>query len=147
MPLSIRRLRRWPLVALAAGALALVAAAAAVRSVRPGRDGKGTTLLPDGWRIAPVGRHLPIGDLPLAMAESPDGRFLLVTNDGYARPTLTLVDLARGYVRARTTLENAWLGLAWSPDGTRVYASAAKENAVREFRFEKDRLVPGRSIA
>src|SRR5262249_20576623 len=85
--------------------------------------------------------------LPLAMAESPDGRFLLVTNDGYARPTLTLVDLARGYVRARTTLENAWLGLAWSPDGTRVYASAAKENAVREFRFEKDRLVPGRSIA
>jgi len=34
---------------------------------RPGPMGGGTTLLPNGWRIAPAGRHLFIGDLPLAM--------------------------------------------------------------------------------
>ena len=146
-PRPWRRLSdRYLPLALALAAIAL-AGLTAVRAMRPGRQAAGATLLPDGWRIAPVGRHVPIGDLPLAMAESPDGRFLLVTNNGYARPSLTLVDVARRYVRARTALDNAWLGLAWSADGTRVYSSAAKENAVREFRFEKDRLVPGAVFA
>ena len=94
-----------------------------------------------------MGRHIGIGDLPLAMAESPDGRLLLVTNNGYARPTLTMVDVAKRYVRGRTSLDNAWLGLAWNPAGTRVYTSAAKENAVRELRVEKYRLVPSRVFA
>ena len=35
-----------------------------------------------GWRIAPAGRHLSIGDLPLAMTLSPDGQSLI-------DPTLT----------------------------------------------------------
>ncbi|HXM78762.1 MAG TPA: hypothetical protein VOA00_05970 [Thermoanaerobaculia bacterium] len=121
-------------------------AAPIARRVVPGRAA-GETLLPNGWRIAPVGRHMQIGDLPLAMAESPDGRFLLVTNNGFAKPTLTLVDLAHRYVRSRTTLDNAWLGLAWNATGNRVYSSAAKENAVRELRLEKRRLVPGATYA
>ncbi|MEO8429965.1 MAG: alkaline phosphatase family protein [Acidobacteriota bacterium] len=112
----------------------------------PGR-GAGETLLPNGWRIAPAGRHIAIGDLPLAMAESPDGRFLLVTNNGYAKPSLTLVDLSRRYVRSKTWLDNAWLGLAWNAAGDRVYSSAAKENAVRELRFERMKLTPGAAIA
>ena len=114
----------------------------AARRVLPGRAA-GETLLPNGWRIAPVGRHMQIGDLPLAMAESPDGRFLLVTNNGFAKPTLTLVDLAHRYVRSRTRLDNAWLGLAWNAAGDRVYSSAAKENAVRELRVRKKSLAPG----
>ncbi|MDQ2869326.1 MAG: hypothetical protein M3S32_01190 [Acidobacteriota bacterium] len=112
------------------------------RRVLPGRTAA-ETLLPNGWRIAPVGRHIQIGDLPLAMAESPDGRSLLVTTNGYAKPTLTIVDIAHRYVRSKTTLENAWLGIAWSPAGDRVYSSAAKENAVLEFRVQKRRLAPG----
>ena len=34
-----------------------------------------------------------VGDLPLAMLVSPDGRWAIVTNNGYAKPTLTIVDL------------------------------------------------------
>jgi YVTN family beta-propeller protein len=108
----------------------------------PGRRGA-ETLLPNGWRIAPVGRHIQIGDLPLAMAESPDGKYLLVTNNGFAKPTLKLVDVARRYVRSTTSLENAWLGIAWSAAGDRVYSSAGKENAVRELRQRNGRLTPG----
>ncbi len=77
------------------------------------------------------------------MAESPDGLSLLVTTNGYAKPSLTLVDLAHRYVRSMTWLDNAWLGLSWSPDGDRVYSSGARENAVREFRVQKRRLAPG----
>ncbi|HEV8118357.1 MAG TPA: hypothetical protein VGQ32_07525, partial [Thermoanaerobaculia bacterium] len=45
---------------------------------RPGSS-RGSTLLPNGWRIKPAGKHMTVGDLPLAMAPSPDGRYLVVT--------------------------------------------------------------------
>ncbi|HEY6051931.1 MAG TPA: hypothetical protein VIZ58_11820, partial [Thermoanaerobaculia bacterium] len=121
---------------------AAAAPAASARRIVPGRSA-GETLLPNGWRIAPAGRHIQIGNLPLAMAESPDGRYLLVTNNGFTKPTLKLVDVARRYVRSTTTLDNAWLGLAWNAAGDRVYTSAAKENAVRELTHRNGKLKPG----
>jgi DNA-binding beta-propeller fold protein YncE len=111
---------------------------------RPGVE-RGTTLLPNGWRIAPAGRHMTVGDLPLAMVESADGRFLIVTNNGYSRPSLTVVDLKTFTVRSRVPLDNAWLGLAWNPDRSRLYSSGAAANTVEEFRFEKGRLTPAAS--
>ena len=51
---------------------------------RPGPLGAGVTLLPNGWRIAPAGQHLDAGDLPLAMALHPDGRHLVITNNGWS---------------------------------------------------------------
>ena len=91
---------------------------------RPGSEGKGVTLLPNGWRIAPAGRHVMVGDLPLAMLVSPDGRWAIVTNNGYAKPTLTIVDLKSFSVPEKTPIPDAWLGLAWHPDG-RVLLPAA----------------------
>ncbi len=52
--------------------LALLISSALSGAERPGREGD-SVLLPNGWRIAPAGRHLAVGDLPLAMVESPDG--------------------------------------------------------------------------
>src|SRR6185503_11140023 len=91
--------------------LLLTAGAPRLAADRPGREPKGVTLLPNGWRIAPAGRHLAVGDLPLAMVESPDGRTLVVSNDGYAKPTLTVVDLKGFSVREKVELDDAWLGL------------------------------------
>jgi YVTN family beta-propeller protein len=109
----------------------------------PGSLGNGVTLLPNGWKIHPAGRHMSIGDLPLAMVESPDGNFLVVTNNGYAKPTLTVVDLKRGYVSSRVTLEHAWLGLAWHPDGRRLFSSGAGQTTVDEFYWTNNKLTPG----
>src|SRR4029450_4695537 len=60
----------------------------------PGLLGRGVTQLPTGGRIAPAGRHIPIGDLPLNMVWSPDGRYLLVTNNGWSQPSITIFDTA-----------------------------------------------------
>ena len=109
----------------------------------PGSLGNGVTLLPNGWKIQPAGRHMSIGDLPLAMVESPDGNFLVVTNNGYAKPTLTVVDLKRGYVASKVTIDHAWLGLAWHPDGRRVFSSGAGQTTVNEFYFASSKLTPG----
>jgi YVTN family beta-propeller protein len=104
-------------------------------SDRPGREPKGVTLLPNGWRIAPAGRHLAVGDLPLAMVESPDGRTLVVSNNGYAKPTLTVVDLKQLFVHEKVALDDAWLGLVWHPDGKRLYSSGGGAGTVQEIRL------------
>ena len=112
---------------------------------RPGALGQGVTLLPNGWKIAPAGWHVQIGDLPLAMVQSPDGRYLVVTNNGHAKPTLTIVDLKNGYVKEKVPVEHAWLGLAWHPDGRRLYSSGASQNTVNEFLYNPadGKLTPG----
>jgi len=113
---------------------------------RPGVEGGGVTLLPNGWRIAPAGRHLDAGDLPLAMALHPDGRHLVITNNGWSEPSLRVVDLEQHEVRQKMPLDDAWLGLVWSHDGKRLYSSGAADNSIREVEWRKGRLVPGRQI-
>src|SRR4051812_47166428 len=113
--------------------LALLISSALSGAERPGREGD-AVLLPNGWRIAPAGRHLAVGDLPLAMVESPDGGTLVVTNNGYAKPSLSVVDLRRLTVPAKVEVDDAWLGLAWHPDGRRLYASGGAASTVQELK-------------
>jgi DNA-binding beta-propeller fold protein YncE len=114
---------------------------------RPGPLGGGVTLLPNGWKIAPVGRHLDVGDLPLAMALHPDGRQLVITNNGWSKPSLRVVDLERYEVVQKMPLDDAWLGLVWHPDGRRLFSSGAQDNSVREIEWRGGRLVLGRTLA
>lgn len=123
-----------------------VSVAQRASAARPGYTGGGVTLLPNGWRIAPAGRHLSIGDLPLAMTLAPGGRSLIVTNNGMARPTLRVVDLDRRLVSQTFALDDAWLGLAWHPDGARFYSSGAAANSVVELRWQNGRFAPGATI-
>ena len=126
--------------------LAAGIAPAAEKTAKPGSEGGGIVLLPNGWRIKPAGRHLPVGDLPLAMVESADGRYVIVTNNGYAKPTLTVVDVERFLVKSKLTMEHAWLGLAWGPDRMRLYSSGAGGSTVDEVAFSAGKLTPGRSF-
>src|SRR5262245_26234606 len=141
-------MRRWLLNArgfLILAALVTVVALAARRpraersiplvSERPGVEGSGVTLLPNGWRIAPAGRSLQVGDLPLSMVATPDHRYLVISNNGWSAPSLTIVDTEQMFVKARVPIEHAWLGLAWNPQGTRLYSSGAADNTVTAFTY------------
>jgi DNA-binding beta-propeller fold protein YncE len=127
-------------------ALLLIVAAASVSlgggapdEKQPGRE-RDSTLLPNGWRIAPAGRHLAVGDLPLSVLQSPDGCCAVVSTGGFDTPTLTVVDIERMLVRQSLEPGNAWLGLAWSPDGKRLYSSAGGDNAVDVLLWEGRKL-------
>jgi YVTN family beta-propeller protein len=105
-------------------------------ALRPGFLGGGVTQLPNGWRIAPAGRHVQVGSLPLAMVESPDGGSLFVSNNGYNPPSLAVVRLSDGFITNILPLDHAWLGLAWHPDGKRLFVSGAANSTVHELFFD-----------
>ncbi|OFW24546.1 MAG: hypothetical protein A3G21_18510 [Acidobacteria bacterium RIFCSPLOWO2_12_FULL_66_21] len=108
---------------IATAGLVTIAQRAAPSPRRPGVFGT-ITQLPNGWRLAPAGRHAWVGDLPLNMVWSPDGRYLIVTNNGWLKPTLTIFDTANFYIKSVVPLEHAWLGLAQNgPDHVDAHRS------------------------
>jgi YVTN family beta-propeller protein len=123
-----------------AGMVGTIAQRGSLPPAWPGRQANGATLLPNGWRIAPAGRHVLVGDLPLNMAPSPDGRFLVITNNGWTRPTLTVFDTKHEMVIGRAPVDNAWYGLAWAPDGSHLYSAGAAENTVYDFTWTNGAL-------
>jgi DNA-binding beta-propeller fold protein YncE len=90
--------------------------------VLPGQDGN-ATLLHNGWKISPAGRHLKIGDMPLGGAFSPDGKLYAIVNAGFMAHNLHIVDLATEQSIAKIGLGKAWNGIAWAPDGKRLYVA------------------------
>ena len=114
--------------------------------VWPGLQGAGVTLLPNGWRIAPEGRHITVGDLPMSAVPSPDGRFLAISTSGYTKPALSIFDTKSLQIVSRLELDHTWLGLVWHPDGKRLFASGSSENVVYEFTFQGGRLTAAGNI-
>ncbi len=106
----------------------------------------GSFLLPTGWRIHPVGAQIPLDTLPMSTALSPDGKYLLVLNAGYRPPSIIVFAAAAMQELARVPVADAWLGLAFSPDGTKVYAGGGSKNSVFEFLFYNGQLRPGRQF-
>ncbi len=44
---------------------------------------------------------------------------------------------------SKAQLDHAWLGLAWHPDGRRVFSSGAGQTTVNEFYWASNKLTPG----
>jgi len=138
--------------------LALLIVCVSVLSSQPsGREqvGKlpdGSFLLSTGWRIQPVGTQLPVDTFPMSSALSRDGKFLLVLNGGYRPPTISV--LALGGIKgdrmteiAKVPVADGWLGLTFSPDGTKVYVGGGSKYCVYEFSFSPDgQLRPTRAL-
>jgi len=116
-------------------------AAAAHRTRVSGPQGDGTSITPYGWSVTPAGRQTTLGDKPFGTTKSPDGKTILVSNDGQYKQSLMVVDAATGSVRqtiSYTSPEALFIGVAYSPDGTHVYASAGGNNKLRVYDVQSD---------
>jgi YVTN family beta-propeller protein len=102
-----------------------------------------------GWVLTPAGRQIALGDRPLSIASSPDGRTLLVGNDGQSTQSLMVVDRESGSVTQTIPYrapEALFVGLLYSPDGKRAYASAGGNNKIRTYAVDGQHLAEGESI-
>ena len=100
----------------------------------PGRDGANAMLV-SGWKTTPAGRHLMSGDMILSGQISPDGKLFAFTNTGYTRHEPHIVDMASEKELATFPLEQAWSGLAFSPDGKRVFVSSGAGYAGSDIQY------------
>lgn len=112
-----------------------------------GKQQDGSFLLPTGWRVAPLGTQVAVDTLPMSSALSRDGKFLLVLNAGYNPPSISVIATDTLKETSRVRAGDAWMGLAFSPDGKSVYVGGGSSYRVREFSFADGSLKPARDFA
>jgi DNA-binding beta-propeller fold protein YncE len=125
------------IVLLSAGALGLAHRA----RLRMGRQPDGAFLVSTGQRIE--GGSIAFNGRPIDLALHPSGAFFAVLN----KRGVFLADAGGVHADSKAALgaEAGFRGLAWSPDGTRLFASTAAGH-VRAFRQERARLEPEATI-
>jgi YVTN family beta-propeller protein len=143
--------RRWRvvLVVTLAALLLLGGSALAGGGGHAGPAAGGTALTPIGFTITPAGRQSALGDLPLNAVASPDGRWLVVSNDGQGTQSLQVVDTTTGTVTQTLRYpppKALFVGLAFTPDGTTLYASGGGNNLIRRYSFSAGTLTEGPPI-
>lgn len=97
-------------------------------------------VLPNGWTLSPAGRSLPLGDLPLNMAVSPDKKLIAVTNNGQSVQSIQLIDTKTEKVLDNVVVPKSWYGLKFTADGRKLYASGGNDNWILEFAVVNRKL-------
>ena len=111
-------------------------ATARERADRPRVTADGT-LLPSGWALHPAGRQIPLGDMPLAMCLSPDGRRLLVSTGGFRPCQVVSINTDDEQVQVTQTLDQTWEGMAFGPSGDTLYVSGGGRGLLWRFGYVK----------
>ena len=95
-------------------------------------------VLPNLWKLTPVGTQLALGDLPLNVTVSASKKLLAVTNNGVGRQYIQLFD-TQGNIKqiSEIDIDKAWYGLVFSQDEKRLYASGGNDNTVVIFKIDK----------
>jgi YVTN family beta-propeller protein len=138
--------RRVALRAAAAATATLVlggSIAAATTFLHAGPQGDGTAITPVGYRVTPAGSQTSLGNLPLALRLSPDGKMLLVSNDGQGTQSLQVVDPATSKVVQTipyASPQSLYVGLAFSPDGGTAYASGGGDEQIHVYKVSGGKL-------
>jgi DNA-binding beta-propeller fold protein YncE len=101
---------------------------------------------------------------PATIALNPDGRYAALLNQGYGteqsgvRQSIAILDLSNNQLRdfpderlrgdEKSTLQSYFIGLAFSTDGKRLYASMGSltENGIAVYKFADGQVTPERFI-
>ncbi len=136
-------------------------AAGSIGGVVAPRIHSGVTVLPDGRYVRPAGIRYNLGDFSLGLAVAPNGRCAASSDEGWGngRPVpavpkvnpagtepdegVTAVNLATGAtqfvtVNRKPAQNFMGIGLGYSRDGTRLYATSGGTDAVYQFNVGSD---------
>ena len=101
---------------------------------------KGRVKLPNGWSLTPVGKNLPLGDLPLNMVVSRTGKYVAVTNNGQSVQSIQLFDARQQKQLDAITIPKSWYGLSFSGNEKYLYASGGNDNRILQYEVSNNRL-------
>src|SRR5450432_2610618 len=99
------------------------------------------TLLPNGWSLTPLGRSIPLGDLPLNIIVSPSKKYVAVTNNGQSTQSIQLIDAINNKMLSEKIIPESWLGVAFSSDEKYLYASGGNDNLIVKYAISNRRLI------
>jgi YVTN family beta-propeller protein len=137
--MEIRRLV-MPLVIVCAGCTAQ-----GTPSIVPSGDNE-QLRLPTGVRLDPAGRSFDVGSLPLSIVLSPDGRRIIVLLNGWREQGIQVLDRRTGQIVQTISQPAAFLGLVFSPDGKKLYASGGNEDVVYQYNWNDGAASPAGTI-
>ena len=100
----------------------------------------GPSLLMNGWGLSPAGEHVRVGDMPVKMVLSPDGKQAVVATLGFAGVHLTTLDVATHRTIQSLELDRVWNGLAFSPDGKTLYVAGGNAAKLTSYAYDAGRL-------
>jgi YVTN family beta-propeller protein len=125
----------------------LMLVTAACRPATPDRQiaGQDPRRLPTGRQLDPAGASSPVGQMPLGMLASPGDRRLVLLLGGWREHGLQVVD-REGRVTQTLPQAAAFVGLAFSTDGSALYASGGNTDVVYRYRWAEDRASLADSI-
>src|SRR5262245_28523800 len=126
-------------VALSVALAPLAGSAEQANGDVPGPAGQNRVRLPNGWFLSPAGRQVGVGDFPLGLAVSPDGRLAAVTHSGSHAKGLDLVDLDAGSIVQNVPLDETWLGVTFMDGGRTLAVSAGHTNRILLFPIRDNR--------
>ena len=116
----------------------------------PGMTRAGGVLLPNGWSIKPAGKQSRLGDFPVAIAAHPGEPILAVLHAGYGEHEVITLDVSQPDVPkvvGRVVLPEVFSGLAWSPDGTRLFVGGGFDDVIYRFDHAQGLLTNKATLA
>ena len=119
---------------LSLGAFAL--AEVPQKTATPGPQPDGAVLLPNQWYLRPAGKQTVVGDFPVNIAMHPAGKFAAVLHCGYGQHEVVIFDTEAGKIASRAAINEAFYGITFSPDGSRLFCSGSSEELIHAFAFK-----------
>ena len=104
----------------------------------------GTTVLPNGRLITPRGRQIQVAPHPYGLVLSPDGSIAVTANSGVGPFSVSIIrnvageapqvqQVPEGYHTDAGILASVYMGLAISPDNTKLYVAGGQEGKIFVF--------------
>src|SRR5262245_1035700 len=121
-------------LSLIVASLATAARALRHRPIVVGVQDDGRVIVPNGQLLSPAGTHIEVNDRPLGMVLSPDhGTLAVVTGSNFNPRALHLIDVETASITQTIGIANSFVGVAFSPDGKRIFVGGGASNDVKLF--------------
>lgn len=90
-------------------------------------------LLPNGWHLTPVGKHIESSDMVLNIRPLADNRHAIATTNGFNEHKLMLLDLVDQKIVAEEKSLQSWFGLAMDAAESKVWWSGGGAGYLHHF--------------